>query len=359
MAFAAALVATQVTGQIAQQTTRRVTSQVKGQVKGQVMPLRLLAALVAVAVEMVSPPAADAQAKFPERPVRIIVPFSAGSVADVTTRMVGDKLGTKLGQRFVVENMPGAGGAPAARAALAAPADGYTLTLFTNTTAISVPLLKHLPFDPLKDFAPISSIGYSDCVFVANAAAPYKTLGDFLAAARAKPGTLNIGTINVGSTQNLSAELLKSLAGANVVIIPFRTSPEAVAALMRNDVQMVVDFPMALKAGLADHKLRPVAATGPMSARSLGVPAVADAGVPGYEVKSWNALYAPAATPPADIDVLNVALREVLADAELRKKAAALGIETQGGSAADIDAQMRGDIEKWSKLIAQAKIPKQ
>ena len=351
MTFAGALVASQVTGQVTKQITRRVTDQVT--------PLRLLAAFMAVAVEMVSPRAADAQAKFPERPVRIIVPFSAGSVADMTTRMVGEKLGTKLGQRFVVENMPGGAGAPAARATLAAPADGYTITLFTNATAISVPLLKHLPFDPLKDFAPISSIGYSDCVFVTNAAAPYKTLGDFLAAARAKPGTLNIGTINVGSTQNLSAELLKVLAGANVVVIPFRTSPEAVAALMRNDVQMVVDFPTVLKAGLADHKLRPIAATGPMSAKTLGVPAVADAGVPGYEVKSWNALYAPVAMPSADIDVLNVALREVLADTDLRKKAAALGMETRGGSAAEIDAQMRGDIEKWSKLITKVKIPKQ
>jgi tripartite-type tricarboxylate transporter receptor subunit TctC len=314
---------------------------------------------MAVAVEMASPRAADAQAKFPERPVRVIVPFGAGGVGDVTTRMVSEKLGAKLGQRFVVENMPGVGGIAAARATLAAPADGYTITLLTNGTAISVPLFKHLPFDPLKDFAPISSVAYFDCVFVANASSQYKTLGDFLAAARAKPGTLNIGTINVGSTQNLSAELLKELAGANFVIIPFRTSPEALVALMRNDVQMVVDFPGALKAGLADHKLLPVAATGPVSARSLGVPAVADAGVPGYEARSWNALYAPAATPQADIDVLNAALREVLADPELRKMAAALGIDTRAGSAADMNAQMRGDIEKWSTVITQAKIPKQ
>jgi tripartite-type tricarboxylate transporter receptor subunit TctC len=351
MAFAGAQVATQVMSQVTGQATRQVTRHVTSP--------RLLATLVTVAAAIFSPRGAGAQAKFPERPVRVIVPFSAGTVADVTTRMVSDKLGAKLGQRFVVENMPGPAGVAAARATLAAPADGYTITLLTNATAISVPLLKHLPFDPLKDFVPISSVGYFDCVFVTNAASPYATLGDFLAAARAKPGTLNIGTINVGSTPNLAAELLKLLAGANVVIIPFRTPPEAVAALMRNDVQMVVDLPSALKAGLADHKLRPVASTGPVSARSLGVPAVADAGVPGYEVKSWNALYAPAATPPADIDVLNTALREVLADADLRKKAAALGIETRGGSTAEMDAQMRGDIEKWSKLIATAKIPKQ
>ena len=173
------------------------------------------------------PRVADAQVKYPERPVRIVVPFASGGIADVTTRLVGEKLGARLGQRFVVENVPGAGGAAAARTTLAAPADGYTLTLLTNATAISVPLFKHLQFDPLKDFVPISSIAYFDGVFVTNAASPFKTLADFLAAARAKPGALNIGTINVGSTQNLSAELLKSLAGANFVIIPFRTTPEA------------------------------------------------------------------------------------------------------------------------------------
>ncbi|HEY1541284.1 MAG TPA: tripartite tricarboxylate transporter substrate-binding protein [Xanthobacteraceae bacterium] len=319
----------------------------------------LLAVLVAVAIEMIAPRPADAQAKFPERPVRIIVPVGTGGVADVTTRLVGEKLGAKLGQRFVVDNMPGPGGVAAARATLAAPADGYTITLLTSATAISVPLFKHLPFDPLKDFVPISSVGYSDCVFVTSTASPFKTLGDFLAGAHAKPGTLNIGTINMGSTQNLAAELLRSLAGANFVIIPFRTSPEALAALMRNDVQMVVDFPAALRSGLVDHKLRPVAASGPVSAKSMAIPTVAEAGVAGYEAKSWNALYAPAGTPQPDVDVLNAALREVLADPDLKRRAGALGIDTRAGSAAEMDMQMRGDIQKWSKVIEQAKIPKQ
>ena len=328
--------------------------------KAQVTGALALAALIAIATEVAWPPVADAQVRYPERPVRIIVPAAVGGIPDVTTRLVGERLGSRLGQRFVVENVPGSGGAAAARTTLAAPADGYTLTLLTNATAISVPLFKRLPFDPLKDFVPISSIGYFDGVFVANAASGYKTLGDFLAAARAKPGALNIGTINVGSTQNLSAELLKSLAGANFVIIPFRTTPDAVTALMRNDVQMVVDFPAALRAGLAEHRLLPIAATGPVTAKSLGgVPTVAEAGVPGYEVKSWSALYAPAATPKIDIDVLNAALRQVLEDSELRKRVAELGIEARAGSAAEIDAQLRGDIDKWSRLITDAKIPKQ
>jgi tripartite-type tricarboxylate transporter receptor subunit TctC len=303
---------------------------------------------------------ADADVRYPERPVRIIVPYGLGSVADLTTRLVGDKLALNLGQRFVVENMPGAGGIAAARAALQAPADGYTIELLTSNTAISVPLFKKLPFDPLKDFVPISSVSSFDCVFVSNAAAEYKTMGDFLKGAHDKPGTLNIGTINVGSMQHLSAELLKSMSGANFVIIPFRTPPETVQALLRNDVHLVVDLPSALQRALSEHRLHAVAATGPVSARSLGgIPTVAEAGVPGYEVTSWNALYAPAGAPKEAIEVLNAALHEVLADPEIRRRGADLGIDTRAGTPAEADAKMRADIAKWDKVIADAKIPKQ
>ncbi len=304
--------------------------------------------------------ALPAQAQsYPNRPVRIIVPFAAGGVADVTTRLVGEKLGEKLGQRFVIENMAGAGGIAAARAAIAGGPDGYTLALLTNGTAISVPLFKSLPFDPFKDFTPISGVGLFDCLFVTNAEAEFRTLGDFVKTAHEKPGTLNIGTINVGSTQNLSAELFKSLAKVNVVIIPFRTSPDAVVSLLRKDIQMVIDFPAALQAGLSDHKLRPLAATGPVSAKLQGVPTAAEAGVTGYEVTSWNSLYAPAGTPKEVIEKLNGALRAVLAEPDLKRRALDLGIDTRATSPAEIDARMRADIEKWAKVIASANIPKQ
>jgi tripartite-type tricarboxylate transporter receptor subunit TctC len=287
------------------------------------------------------------------------VPYGPGTLADLTARLVGEKLGLKLGQRFVVENLPGAGGAAAARAALQAHADGYTITLLTSSTAISLPLYKKLGFDPLKDFMPISSVGFFDCVFVSNAASDLRTMNDFLKAANEKPGTLNVGTISVGSMQHLSAELLKSLSGANFVIIPFRTPAEAIQALLRNDIQLVVDFPTALHAALADHKLRPVAATGSVSAQSLGgIPTVAQA-VPGYEATSWNALYAPSGTPDEPIEILNAALHEVLADPEIKRRAAEFGVDTRPGTPAEADARMRGDIAKWAKLIAHANIPQQ
>ena len=169
-----------------------------------------------------------AQARYPDKSVRIVVPFAAGGVADITARIVAEKLGDRLGQRFYVENQPGAGGIAAARSVISSPPDGATLALLSNGTAVSVSLFKKLPFDPLKDFVPISSLGYFDFIFATSRQfTTFKTLADFVAAARAKPGTLNVGTINVGSTQNLSAELFKTAAGIDFTIIPYRARPRS------------------------------------------------------------------------------------------------------------------------------------
>lgn len=320
----------------------------------------LLAALLAATISALSPALAAQAQNYPNRPVRIILPFGAGGVADISSRVIADKLGEKLGQRFVVENMPGAGGITAARSALSATPDGYTLALLTNGTAISVPLFKSLPFDPLKDFVPISTFGYFDCLLIVNAASEFKTLADFVNAARAKPGVLNIGTINIGGTQNLTAELFKATAGIDVVIVPFRTSPEAVVALLRNDVHMMIDFYAALRPGLSDGKTRALAWSGPKRSPALPeIPTAQEAGVPGFEVTSWNALYAPAATPPEVIGTLNQALREILADADVRKRLLDLGIDSKAGSPAEMDAQMRADIKKWGAVIERAGIQKQ
>jgi len=303
---------------------------------------------------------AQAQSDYPNRPVRVILPFAAGGVADITARLVAEGLGAKLGQNFVIENVPGAGGIAAARAALAGGNDGYTLTLLTNGTAISVPLFEQLPFDPLKDFVPISLIGSFETVFIVNASSPYQTLGDFLKAAHEKPGSLNIGTVNVGSTQNLTAELFRSTAGIDAVIVPFRASPEVVVALLRGDVQMAIDFYAALKPSLDNGKARAVA-TGGLK-RSPALPEVAtvqEGGVPGFDVTAWNGLYAPKGTPDAIVGKLNEALHQVLAEPDLRKRALDLGIDAKASTPAELDARMRADIEKWGKVIAQAHIPKQ
>ena len=320
----------------------------------------LLLALLAASIFMTMPSSPARAQGYPDRPVRIILPFGAGGVADISARVIADKLGAKLGQRFIIENMPGAGGITAARTAQSAPADGYTLALLTNGTAISVPLFKSLPFDPLKDFTPISTFGYFDCLFITNAESEFKTLPDFIKAARAKPGVLNIGTVTVGGTQNLTAELFKSTAGIDVVVVPFRTTPEAVVALLRNDIHMVIDFYAALRPGLSDNKTRAVAWSGPQRSQALpNVPTAQEGGVAGFEVKSWNALYAPAGTSPQVISTVNNALREILADADVKTRLLDLGIESKASSPAEMDAQMRADIKKWGAVIERAGIPKQ
>jgi tripartite-type tricarboxylate transporter receptor subunit TctC len=303
---------------------------------------------------------AQAQASYPDKPVRVILPFGPGGIADITARLIAQKLSEKLGQNFVIENMPGAGGIAAARAVLQAPTDGYTLAFFTNGTAISVAIFNDLPFDPLKQFVPVSALGYFDVVFAVPANSDFHTLGDFLAAARAKPGTLNLGSITVGSTQNLTAQLFKAMSGTDTVIVPFRTSPDELVALLRGDIQIEVEFYAALKPALQSGQIRALATSGPQRSPELpNIPTAAESGVPNFDVTSWNALYAPAGTPQSIIDKLNAALHDVLAEPDLKKSALDLGIDAKASTPAEIDARMRADIAKWAKVIEAAHIPKQ
>src|SRR5215470_14384497 len=256
--------------------------------KGIFQSIARRAALLILAASVVLP-ASQAQAVWPEKPIKLVLPFGAGGVADVTARILADKLSQKLNQRVVVENMPGPGGIQAARAVTTAPPDGYTLAYVTNGTSISVAAFKSLPFDPVKDFDMISMVGTFDLVFVVNSQSEFKTLSDFMKAARANPGKLNIGTIAVGGTQNLGGELFKSAADLNVQIVPYKNSPDIVVALLRNDVQMMVDFPPAVRGQVVDGKLRILATSSPKASPLLpGVPTVDQAGVKGFEVISWN-----------------------------------------------------------------------
>src|ERR1700735_3603475 len=204
---------------------------------------------------------ARAEASYPSRPVRIVVPFAAGGVADTTARVIAEKLSDRLGQRCYVDNMPGAGGIAAARMVIASPPDGYTLTILVNGTAASVSLFQKLPFDPVKDFAPVSTLAFFDLVFCTDASSPYKTIADFIAAAKAKPGGLNVGTINIGSTQNLSAELFKTAAGIDFTVVPFRGTPEVEVSLLQGNIALMIDMYATVKGNLADGKIRALASS--------------------------------------------------------------------------------------------------
>jgi tripartite-type tricarboxylate transporter receptor subunit TctC len=305
------------------------------------------------AITGIWPPFAHAQQGYPNRPVRFILPFGAAGVADITSRLAAEKLGDKLGQRFVVENQPGPGGIAAARSVLSQPPDGYG-------TSISAAIYKALPFDPVKSFATISTIGSFDLVFATNAESEFKTLQDFIKAAREQPGKLNVGTINVGGTQNLAAELFKSLAGLNFQIVPYRGTPDVIVALLRNDVQMLVEFYAPIKPTLLDNKIRPVATSGTQrSPFFTDVPTAAQAGVAGYEVTSWNGLFAPVGTPVEIIDLLNKTVREIVATPEVKERYADLGIEAQASTPEALKKRLTDDIAKWAAVIERAGIPRQ
>jgi tripartite-type tricarboxylate transporter receptor subunit TctC len=318
---------------------------------------RVFFLLSLAALTLASPHPTHAQAAYPDRPVRIVLPFAAGGVADITARIVAEKLGNKLGQRFYVENQAGAGGINAARTVIASPSDGYTLALLSNGTAVSVSLFKKLPFDPLKDFAPISSLGFFDFIFATSANSEFKTVGDFIAAAKTKPGALNVGTINIGSTQNLSAELFKTAANIDFTIVPYRGTPEIEVSLLQGNVALMIDSYAAVKGNLADGKFRALASSGPIrSENTPDVVTVRESGVTKYDVVSWNALFAPAGTPEAIVDKIEAAIKQALAAPDVRAKLEALSMEIRTGAREDLRAVLAADMGKWGRLVKEKNI---
>jgi tripartite-type tricarboxylate transporter receptor subunit TctC len=302
---------------------------------------------------------AGAQAPYPQRPVMLIVPYGAGGIADTGMRILADKLSTRLGQQVVVENRPGAGGILAAKAGSSAAADGYTLLMTGNNNAISEVLFKSLPYNILTDFASTSTTSFFDLLIVTREDSQLKSLQDVVKAAQANPGKLNIGTINPGSTQNLAAELFRSTAGVNLTIVPFRTSPDMAGAILRGDVDIAFEFYAALQGQILDHKVRVLASTGPKRTAYLpDVPTVAESGIKGYEVASWNGISVPAATPKPIVDTISRAINEVLPLPDVQEKSQRLGMDMRASTPEEMTARMKGDIAKWGTVIEKAGIPK-
>lgn len=305
--------------------------------------------------------AAPVQAQdFPTKPIRIVVGFGAGGVADVTARVVADRLSARLGQQVLVENRPSAGGIVAAETVAKAEPDGYTLLLMSNGNAVSASLFKSLPYDTLKAFAPISTLGFFDIAVVVNADSKIDSMADLLAYAKANPGKLNIGTINVGSTQHLSAELFKAMAGVDALTVPFKGSPAVVSALRANDVQVAFDMLAPVMPQARAGAVKILAITSDRRFPGLpDVPTVAESGVTGYQASSWNALAAPAGTPRPIVERLNREIQAVLALPEVKDKLQGLGVTARGSTPAQLEQLLASDIEKWRKVIEQAKIEKQ
>lgn len=303
----------------------------------------------------------QAQAEeYPARTIKIIVGFGPGGVADLTARIVAQKLSENMGKGVIVENLPSAGGIIAASTAAKAPADGYTLYVVSNQNAVSPALWKSLPYDPVGDFSMISTIGFFDLAMVTDGASPLKNVKDVLQAAKKDPSHFNVGTIGIGSTQHLSAELFKSLANLDVPTVPFKGTGDVVAALKSGTVQIGFETLPAVMGQIKAGSLRALAVTSEKRIQALPqVPTLAESGVTGYQSSSWNGLAAPAKTPHEIIVRLNKEVAKALASPDTRKRLQDIGIEAKGSSPEAFKKLLESEIVKWRAVVERAKIEKQ
>jgi tripartite-type tricarboxylate transporter receptor subunit TctC len=297
---------------------------------------------------------------YPTKPVRIVVPFGPGGVADISARAVAQKMGESMGQQVIVENKPSAGGILASEAVAKAAPDGYTLLFITNGNSVSESLFKSLPYNSVTDFAPVSTVGFFDFVFVVKNDSDIKSMGDLLARMKANPGKLNIGTINPGSGQHLSAELFKSMSGVDAQIITYKSTPEVLTAVISGQVQVGLDIVAPVMAQVKGGALRMIAISSKQRSPILpDVPTAAESGVPGYESESWNGVAAPVKTPPAIIERLNKEVRAAVAAPDVKKRLQDLGIDARAGTPEQLRERLVADIAKWRAVIEKANIPRQ
>jgi tripartite-type tricarboxylate transporter receptor subunit TctC len=315
------------------------------------------AAGIALLTSLVAPAAAQDAQSYPNKPVRIFIPFGAGGVGDLTTRILAQKLSETSGQQFVIENRPGAGGSIAMKATLAAEPDGYSLALTGNGQAIGMSLFKTRPYDIVTDFSQVSITGLFEMLLAVKQDSAFKTIQDVIDFARTNPGKLNLGAINPGSTQNLSAHLFKQVTGADVTIVPFKTTPEVVTAILRGDIQMGFDFYAGFQGALSDKQVRIVATSGEHRNPLLkDVPTAVESGLPDYVVTSWNGLSSRAGLPDPILKKLNKLIVTALEDPALQERAQKLGIEARGSTPEAMRERMARDVARWRGVIEKANI---
>lgn len=319
----------------------------------------VLAGVLAASLAAAAGPALAAD-PFPSKALRIVVPFGPGGVGDLTARIVAAELAKSLGQAVTIENRPGAGGVVAADIVARSAPDGHTLFLMSNGSAVTAGLFKSLPFDMVKDFTPVSTLGYFDIAVVVPSESPFKTLGELVAYGKANPNKLNIGSINIGSTQNLAAELFKSTAGLDAQIVPFNGSPALIGAMRGQQVDVGVEILAPALAHIKSGAFRALAVTGLKRSVVLPeVPTAEEAGVKGFIASSWNALAVPSKTPRAVVDRLNRDIAAALANPEVKQKLLALNIDAQSGTPEQTAELLVSDIKRWTGVIERAGIEKQ
>ena len=299
-----------------------------------------------------------AQDKYPSKPITIICPYPAGGNTDQRSRQFGRFLSTALGQPVIVDNKPGAGGNIGTEIIARAKPDGYTIGM-GNFAPLSVnpTMFKKVSFDPIKDFAPICLIERGPLVLMVRPDSPFKSVKDIVAAAKTKPGQLSYANGGTGGSHHLSAEMFKSMAGVEIINIPYKGGAPAAMDLMGGQVDMMFEQMYAASANIRAGKLRPLAITSlKRSPQFPDVPTMAEQGFPGYEISNWQGFIAPAATPPAIIKLLNEVTNKALADPTIKEQMLAQGNELGGGTPELFAAHIKAEGERWGKLVMAAKI---
>ncbi|MCC7082988.1 MAG: tripartite tricarboxylate transporter substrate binding protein [Burkholderiales bacterium] len=315
--------------------------------------LRLLLAMVASGL----PFAANGQA-YPAKPIRLIVPFSPGGATDVISRLLAQRLGQQLGQQVIADNRPGANGNIGTALAAQSPPDGYTLVMsYDGTMAINPSVYRKMPFDPLKDLAPVASVAQLPLLMVVHPSLPTKRVAEFVALAKSRPGAINYSSAGYGSAGHLCAELFRAEAGIDIVHVNYKGGGQAVSSLIGGEIQMLMTGLTTVEGHLKSGKLRALAFTSPKRmAGAPEVPTFAEAGFPGLVVQSWYGILAPAEVPAQIVNRLNAEINKAIQTPELRSRLSALGTEPTGGTAEQFAATIRADIGRWAKVVATAGI---
>ena len=297
---------------------------------------------------------------FPAKPIRFLVPFGPGGIGDITARVVAQKMSDQMGQQIIIDNRPGAGGVVATEIVAKSEPDGHTMLLLNNAHAISTSLFKSLPYDTLRDFAPVGGVGTFSIVVLVSPESPLKSVKDLIAQAKANPGKLNAGTVLVGATQHLSAELFKSMAGVDFTAVPHSTTGALLTSLRGGSVQVAFEFMAPVVGQLRSGALRGLAVSSRNRFSGLSnIPTVAESGAPGYEVTSWNGIGVPAKTPRAVIARLEKEINIALANPDLKQRFHEMGMDTFPIGPEAFRKHIAAEIAKWKAVIETAKIPRQ
>jgi tripartite-type tricarboxylate transporter receptor subunit TctC len=319
---------------------------------------KYLAALSCLTVLAASVAPALAEDKWPGKQITYVVPFAAGGTTDILGRLIAQKLGPALGTTVIIDNKPGAGGNIGSDFVAKAAPDGHTILGGTiSSHAINTSLYAKMPYDPIKNFQPITLIGMLPNVLVVNANSPYKTVQDVIAAAKAKPDAIAFGSSGNGTSQHLSGELFKSISGINMLHVPYKGSAPAMQALLGDQVQLVFENAVAAIPLVQSGKLRALAVTSTKRYSGLpDVPTVAEAGLSAYEIVSWQAVFAPAGLPQPTVQKLSTEIAKIIQQPDFKARLATLGVEPSGAGPAELAAFQKAEVAKWAQLIKTANI---